>query len=447
MNADSDPPKSTRHPFVEALITWVAGVRYVALSGLLHTMLILILGGTVLYKNMVEPPDFSSGEGGLLLNDEQIAELPEPMQMQNPDLSSTAMSSTAAASASAVSTAVSQMAAITTTASTPNNFSMASIAAPDVSLTLKPSISSTAAPTATDVGVGLTKGQATRIGAFTSGWARGGRAAMGQPLKSRAFEFTAYLAKYAGGDWDSTVWLDGEGVRGGSLHNLLYIISRLSHKKIHADPQPIPLDLSSDEIFQKKPPFIWFTGHRDFVLTDIEVLNLGEYLRSGGCIWGDSSLPGNRSRFDIAFRREMLRLLPEIKQKWEPLPATHPIYTNTYYAEIKGVVPGMNFYHEPIYGLKGFAGEVAILYTANDYGDMWQFGLDENGDFDLSRDDKRRFVAINEQMWHRRNMYFRNVEPKALMDTYKFGTNIIIHLLTRWESHTRFIQTNAMNKP
>ena len=47
----------------------------------------------------------------------------------------------------------------------------------------------------------------------------------------------------------------------------------------------MPLDLSSDEIFQKKPPFIWFTGHRDFKLTEKEVANLGEYLRRGGCIW------------------------------------------------------------------------------------------------------------------------------------------------------------------
>ena len=57
----------------------------------------------------------------------------------------------------------------------------------------------------------------------------------------------------------------------------------------------------------------------DFKLTDQEVKNLGEYLRSGGCIWGDSSLPGQRSRFDIAFRREMLRLMPELNQKWHEI--------------------------------------------------------------------------------------------------------------------------------
>ena len=447
MNPEPDPHSPGGSSVIGLLVAWASRVRFVAFSGLLHAIIIVVLSGTVLYRHYADPPDFSAGDGGLVTDD---VPLPVPemqaMEIQNPNLSQTATASASAASTAATAVPnAAQMATVTTTSASPNNFSMASLSSPEVNLNLKPSTAGMS-QTATTVGVGLSKGQATRIAAFTGGWARGGRGAMGQPLKSRAFEFTAYLAKYAGGDWDSTVWLDGETVRGGSLHNLLYIMSRMSHKKIHANPEPIPLDLTSDEIFQKKPPFIWFTGHRDFVLTDQEVVNLGEYLRSGGCIWGDSSLPGQRSRFDIAFRREMLRLLPEVtNQKWEPLPATHPIYTNTYYSEIKGVVPGMNFYHEPIYGLKGFANEIAIIYTANDYGDMWQFGIDEKGEFDLSRDEKRRFVAINEPMWHRRNLYFRNVETKPLMDTYKFGTNIIIHLLTRWEAHVRFAPTVTSN--
>ena len=439
MNAQPDPLSTPRRPILEVLAAWAHGVRYMALSGVLHIIVIIILGGTVLYRQYVEPPDFTAAQEGFITDDVPLPVPQESTGIQNPDVSQTATASTAAASAAMASTTSAQMASITTTAPATNSFTMSSVPAPNISL--NPTQSAQAVLPSAVVGPGLSKGQAARIAAFTGRWSKGGPSMMGQPLKSRAFEFTAYLAKYAGGDWDSTVWLDGDHVRGGSLHNLLYIISRLSHQKIHADPQPVPLDLSSNEIFEKKPPFIWFTGHRDFVLTDLEVVNLGEYLRSGGCIWGDSSLPGNRSRFDIAFRREMLRILPELNQKWEPLPATHPIYTNTYYTEIKGVVPGMNFYHEPIYGLKGFANEIAIIYTANDYGDMWQFGLDENGKFDLSRDDKRRFVAINEPMWQRRNIYFRNVEPKALMDTYKFGTNIIIHLLTRWEAHVRFAPT------
>ena len=446
MLPETAPPSSRGRSFISGVVALMSRMRYAAFSGLLHVVIVIILGSTVLYRRYVEPPDFTSPEAGLV-TDDVPAPTPETaaMQIQNPDLSKTATTSTAAAAAaSTAATTSAQMALVTTTASTSNTLNMASLATPEVTLNLKPG-SAGVLPSSAPVGVGLSKLQATRIAAFTGGWAKGGRAAMGQPLKSRAFEFTAYLAKYAGGDWDSTVWLDGDSVRGGSLHNLLFIMSRMSHKKIHANPQPVPLDLSSDEIFKQKPPFIWFTGHRDFVLTDLEVVNLGEYLRAGGCIWGDSSLPGQRSRFDIAFRREMLRLLPELNKRWEPIPTSHAIYTNTYYTEIKGVAPGMNFYDEPIYGLKGFANELAVIYTANDYGDMWQFGIDEKGEFDLSRDEKHRLVAINEPMWNRRGIYFRNIEPKALMDTYKFGTNIVIHLLTRWETHLRFAPTMTSN--
>ena len=38
-------------------------------------------------------------------------------------------------------------------------------------------------------------------------------------------------------------------------------------------------------------------------------------------------------------------------------------------------------------------------------------------------------------------LYIHNVDPrapiKALLDTYKFGTNMVIHLLTRWEDKLR----------
>ena len=430
MNAAIDTSDTPRQSIIEKITNWANRARYMTFSALLHVILILTLGGTVMYKQMSSVPDFAAPPGGLV-SDETTAPPPAPdVKMEPTEVAVNTPSATSSA-------AIAPMDVISSTTTAAASFTMPTVTTPGLSI--KPTQPQPQAVSMPKIsGSGLSKQQASRIAGFTGGWAKGGTAAMSQPLKSRAFEFTAYLAKYAGGDWDATVWLDGDTVRGGSLHNLLYIMSRMSHKKIHADPQPVPLDLSSEEIFEKKPPFIWFTGHRDFRLTDQEVKNLGEYLRSGGCIWGDSSLPGQRSRFDIAFRREMLRLLPELQQKWEALPASHPIYTNTYYQEIKGVVPGVNFYKEPIYALKGFADEIAVLYTANDYGDMWQFGIDENEQFDLSRDEKRRFVAINEPMWHRRNLYFRNIEPKPLMDTYKFGTNIIIHLLTRWEAKVRF---------
>jgi hypothetical protein len=342
-----------------------------------------------------------------------------------------------------VATAPSNIATITTTNPT-SNFNTSSLASTMPTVRAE----KLAAPMVTKIAIsanGLSTTVAKGIANFTADWSKGGTAAMSQPLKSREFVFTAYLAKYQGGDWDSTVRIEDGKIWAGSLPNLLYIITKLSKKKINAEPQVEPLDLASDEIFVKKPPFIWFTGHRDFKLTDKEVENLGEYLRRGGCIWGDSSLPGRRSRFDIAFRREMLRLVPDPNQPWQELPPNHPIYTHGYYSEVKGVAPGINFYDEPIYALMGYGGEIAVIYTANDYGDMWQFGIDEKGAIDLSRDEKKRMVAVNEEMWYRRNLYYRNIEPKALFDTYKFGTNIIVHLLTRWEQKIRTVPRSSTN--
>jgi hypothetical protein len=427
--------QAKRQPLSTVLVEYFSRAQSLTVSALLHAVMILLLGGTVLVKHLAEPPDFTAEPGGLMTNEPVTEKPPETQpQLEKPDYSQ------AKAELSNVAAAPSTIAALTTTNTTTSNFSMSSLA------TTMPAIKSdvlktTQTPKVPTTGTGLTVNIAKGIANFTSGWAKGGKASFGKPLKEREFVFTAYLAKYQGGDWDSTVRIEDGRIWAGSLPNLLYIITKLSKKKITAEPQVEPLDLSSGEIFDKKPPFIWFTGHRDFKLTDKEVENLGEYLRRGGCIWGDSSLPGQRSRFDIAFRREMLRLVPDPNQPWKELPTTHPIFTHAWYSDIKNVAAGINYYDEPIYALMGYGGEIAVLYTANDYGDMWQFGIDEKGNIDLSRDEKKRMVAVNEEMWWRRNLYYRNIEPKSLDATYKFGTNVIIHLLTRWEEKLRTVPT------
>ena len=396
---------------------------------MLHLLLILTIGGKVLYQISDPAPDFAPARDYVNVPDAALQ--PPPVAPTLPT-TSTEYRVTISTPSSPVSAAGKVI--ITTVAPGKQ----------DITRALETGINSTpiAVPTVINpppvpASTHLDAKQLDKIRSFAN-WAAGGSGDFGKSPRNRKFEFTAYVARYQGSDWDSTIWMDGDQMRGGSLQNLLFVIGHLSKNKILANAQPVPLDLSNDEIFQKKPPFIFFTGHRDFRLTDKELENLAEYLRVGGCIWGDSSLPGQRSRFDIAFRREMRRLLPDPSIQWQPLPASHPIYTNTYFPEIKTVPAGINFYDEPVYGLTGYGGEIAVIYTANDYGDMWQFGIDENGQIDLSRDEKRRMIATNEQMWRRRNLYFGNIEPKSLFDTYKFGTNVIIHLLTRWEEKIRF---------
>lgn len=442
----SEPAPKSIHTVVSDFQKKLFASRFFTISVLLHFILVVTLGTTALFHAASEPDDFTGGDGGGGgFIEAENASPPPPVEVaQQPD---TQMQPDVNLN-TAIPSMDNTIEAITTSAPTDAAFTIPAIAPPVVTPTA--SIASTVpppqVPTTPTASGQLTAAQAATIGKFTQQWAPDGPGGRGSSVKDRRFEFTAYLAKYGnpndrerGGNWASTVRLDKDRVVGGSLPNLLWLMNRLSGNRIKANPDPVPLDLSSDAIFAHRPPFIFFTGHRDFTLTDKEVENLRKYVSSGGCIWGDSSLPGRRSRFDIAFRREMRRVISDADKDWETLPANHPLYTNErnmYFREIKEPPPGMNFYQEPVYALK-FAGEVAIIYTANDYGDMWQFGVDTQGKFDYSRDEKRQYVAMNAAMLRHRGTYFRNVEEPAVFNTFKFGTNVVMHLLTRWEDRLR----------
>ena len=420
-----------RNNKVSAFLGRLSRSRFFTISLALHCLFVLMFSSAVLIHQTAQKTDFDDAGGSLVAP----AAAPAPEQVQ--PLTAPTDVTVNAASATAPS-----LTAITSAPLTPTSFVLPS-AAPALAPTTSRQLSSDSAsnpsvatPQINGIPANLAKGMKN----FTNSWRAQGDGGSGVG-KDRKFKFTAYLARYAGGDWASTVDYTNGKIVAGSLPNLLFLIRRWSNNKIEAEPDAVPLDLASDALFAIKPPFILFTGHKDFKLTDKEVENLNKYVQLGGAIWGDSSLPGNRSRFDIAFRREMKRVLPDENIQWESLPNTHPIYTKTYFPEIREVPSGMNYYQEPVYALKNF-GEIMVIYTANDYCDMWQLGLNEKGDYDLRRDQvTKHYVAMNFEMWTRRDTYFRNLDIKPLTDSYRFGTNIVLHLLTRWEDKLRNVPT------
>ena len=419
--------------YVQKLLTKLSNSRDFTISAALHAVLIALFGGTVLYRAVQEPPDFEGEWGGFV----QPNEVAAPPATQQPPPQETTFN--VAAVPAAVSS--SQISTITTTAANPLNFAMDPIITAPITTTSTAPSQPAVAPPASGAGMdGMSTAVAAQIKAFTGGWGKGAGSGVG--TRSREFEFTAYIGQYSGGNWNSTVRISaGKQIETGSLPNLLYLMSAWSKDKIKTNYKNVQaIKLDSDEIFSVKPPFIFLTGTRDFKLTDKEVENLQKYVRMGGCIWGDSSLPGLRSRFDIAFKREMKRVIPDVDKNFEPLPANHPIFTEGYFADIKEVPPGLNFYKEPVFAMKIY-GEIAILYTANDYGDMWQVGLNQQGQVDLRKDANDRYVAINPDIYDRRDVYLRNIDPAALSTCFKFGTNVVIHLLTRWESKVRTAPT------
>lgn len=409
--------------------------RFFTISVLFHIVLIMALGGVVMVNRTPEPPDFTGGDSdSKFVQNEATPIAPPPPPPQTPTLTPTVQNNTT-------------MEALTTSAPTMTAFQLPTVAPVIPTQTVE-----TVKPNPVQLNPQqLSPAQAQRIRDFTSGWSRPvkGHGGLGSSVKEREFQFTAYLAKYGdptdpkrGGDWASTnIIKNGEIVK-GSLPNLLYFMNKLSKGRIKAEPQAIPLDLSSQDIFVKKPPFIFFTGHRDFTLTDQEVENLQKYVQLGGCIWGDSSLPGKRSRFDLAFRREMRRVIPDADKDWEVLPPDYPIYKkNLYYTEITAPPTGVNFYKEPIYALR-FGGEVAIIYTANDYGDMWRLALNDKLEIDRTLIDLTTdFKYTDAGIFWRIDKYYRGMELPRLINSYKFGTNVVIHLLTRWEDRLKAVPT------
>ncbi len=403
--------------------------RFFTISLFIHVMIVVLFGGTVLFQTFVEPEDFEGAAAGGFVEAAQAVQVPATAQPATTQPNPTVQP-------------VSVTTAPTISALTTMNPSQATFAMPTMVPRITPGRAmeqvASAAPPISALGSGqMTAAIAGDIRSFTEGWGKGRTGSgTGSGLRQREFEFTAFLAKYRGGNWNSTVQIRNNKIATGSLPNMLYLMSELSGGRIKAIPAAEPLDLASDRIFSEKPPFIFFTGHRDFTLTDTEVANLQKYVRMGGAIWGDSQLAGRRSRFDIAFRREMKRVIPDIDKDFEPLPADHQIFSSGYWADIKTTPPGVNYYQEPVYAMR-YLGQIAIFYTANNYGDMWQMGLNKEMKFDMRRDAQGRYVAINNGLYSLRGTYIHNIDEASVQTAFKFGTNIIMHLITRWEDQLR----------
>jgi hypothetical protein len=193
-------------------------------------------------------------------------------------------------------------------------------------------------------------------------------------------------------------------------------ISRRTNVK--AQLKPITVRVDSPEIV--KSPFVYFTGTQDFSLTEAEVENLRKYILQGGAVYADNSLPGKRSRFDIAFRREMARVLPQYPLK--PMPADHPIFSSVF--RINGTPVGMNWRCDPIEMIE-IHGRTAVIYTLNDYGDLWETKFTKDGKVDTSLDENwSNVLGPHWSQWE-----YENVNQQSIDAAYQLGVNIISYFL------------------
>ncbi|MFN4855090.1 MAG: DUF4159 domain-containing protein [Bacteroidota bacterium] len=163
------------------------------------------------------------------------------------------------------------------------------------------------------------------------------------------------LLKYqGGGDWYANLET--------SLPNLIEYCNKNLGTAI-SDEQLI-VDAGSSEIFNV--PFIHMTGHGNVVFTDQEIMNLRQYLESGGFLHIDDNYGMNEF-----IRPQMKKVFPECE--FVELPFTHPIYHQKY-----NFPRGLPKIHEhdakPPQGFGLFyKGRMVCFYSyESDLGDGWE---------------------------------------------------------------------------
>jgi hypothetical protein len=157
----------------------------------------------------------------------------------------------------------------------------------------------------------------------------------------------------------------------------------------------------------------------------------------GGAIWGDSAFAGNGSRFDVAFHREMKKVLPDKDLQFELLPAGHDIFTKGAF-HMEDLPPGMNNRDDPIECIN-MAGKIAVIYTPNDYSDMMTMHLLQGRNEREAQRDPQDYWTLQHPLYtpgafvFHAATYFRNYTPASSMASYKLSMNILVYLIHRYD--------------
>ena len=126
-------------------------------------------------------------------------------------------------------------------------------------------------------------------------------------LSVTGFSQEIALLKYnGGGDWYANPT---------SLPNLIKYVNQNINTKIKVKPGTV--EPGSPDIFSY--PFVHMTGHGNVIFSDAEIINLRNYLLSGGFLHADDNYG-----MDQYIRREIKRIFPN--KDLVEIPANHPIF-------------------------------------------------------------------------------------------------------------------------
>ena len=102
----------------------------------------------------------------------------------------------------------------------------------------------------------------------------------------------------------------------------LYLLLNFTNAKLGLNYRYIETTLASFTWNPAELPVLYFTGHDDFIFTDLELQSLGWYLRDGGTLIGDACC--GASNFAAAFTRNIKLIFPD--RPFREIAPDDPIY-------------------------------------------------------------------------------------------------------------------------
>jgi len=161
------------------------------------------------------------------------------------------------------------------------------------------------------------------------------------------------------GDWDPSP---------SGIASLLEYVDKESSIKVQYKKAAVRPD--SADVFNY--PFLYMTGHYDFVLSEAAVANLRRFLQNGGILFAEACC--GRREFDAAFRREMGRVLPDSGLKLLPLDS--PVYNSfrtigkvTYTAYARETLKDTD---RPLLEAVTVDGNLAVIYSPYAVANGWE---------------------------------------------------------------------------
>jgi hypothetical protein len=161
------------------------------------------------------------------------------------------------------------------------------------------------------------------------------------------------------GDWDPDP---------SAVHNLLKYARDNSTLEVKFKRQDVQLTDPSAAGY----PLLYMTGHRGFQWSQEEADWLRNYLKAGGMLLADACC--GRMAFDLAFHRQIAKVLPE--SKLERIPADHPVLHCRYDIRRVDYTPRVRedfggFNTPELEGIS-LDGRLAVVYSKFDLGNGWE---------------------------------------------------------------------------